>query len=171
MAFLFYNALLGIGRNREMSNFEDEFSLEIHCPGTTRILSHIRPFICSIARDMGFSEEEIAQIEISVDEVCSNVLSHAYCNALPKDYCFDPVTSYQIQILLKVAKDQLHITISDFGVGNRTGPHIGVRNLDEYAEKGHGLGTYIINKFMDKVEICYPDDSGTRVTMVKFLSR
>lgn len=154
-----------------MSNFEDEFSLEIHCPGTTRILSHIRPFICSIARDMGFSEEEIAQIEISVDEACSNVLCHAYSNMLPNDYCYDRGPTYQIKIVLKVAKDHLHITISDFGVGNRNGPHIGVRDLDEYAQKGHGLGTYIIQKLMDKVEICYPDDSGTRVTMVKFLSR
>jgi anti-sigma regulatory factor (Ser/Thr protein kinase) len=154
-----------------MSNLGDEFSLEIHCPGTTRILSHIRTFICSIARDMGFSEEEIPQIEISVDEACSNVLRHAYSNTLPKDYCLDHHQSYQIQIVLKVAKDHLHITISDFGVGNKKGPHIGVQNLDEYAQKGQGLGIYIIHKFMDKVDICYPDDSGTRVTMVKYLSK
>jgi serine/threonine-protein kinase RsbW len=154
-----------------MSNPGDEFSLEILCPGTTRILSHIRPFICSIARDMGFSDEEIAQIEISVDEACSNVLCHAYTNAISGDYCLDGHPSYKIQIVLKVAKDHLRITISDFGVGDKKGPHVGVQNLEEYAQKGHGLGTYIIQKFMDKVEISYPDDSGTQVSMVKFLPR
>ncbi|MBN1903032.1 ATP-binding protein [Candidatus Sumerlaeota bacterium] len=161
----------GNGRISDMYDMGDEFSLEIHCPGTTRILSHIRPFICSIARDMGFSDEEIAQIEISVDEACSNVLSHAYGNSLPGDYRFDFQPSYQIRIALKVAKDHLQITINDFGVGNKKGPHVGVRNLEEYAQKGHGLGTYIIKKFMDKVEISYPEDSGTQVSMVKFLSR
>lgn len=154
-----------------MSNPGDEFSLEIHCPGTTRILSHIRPFICSIARDMGFSEEEIAQIEISVDEACSNVLCHAYSNAISSDYCMDRHPSYKIQIVLKVAKDHLRITISDFGVGDKNGPHVGIQNLEEYTQKGHGLGTYIIQKFMDKVEISYPGDFGTQVSMVKFLPR
>lgn len=60
-----------------MGEEERNILVEIDCPGSTEILSLIRSLVTAVSGEMGFSDEEIAQIEISVDEVCSNVVCHA----------------------------------------------------------------------------------------------
>ena len=139
-------------------------AMEIFCPGRGEVLSILRNFVCSFAESMGFTREEIAKIEISVDEACANVVKHAYnqCECLNRD-------KSKIKISLWAADDRLRIEISDMGVGNSRGPHTGIKDLEEYKDKKHGLGTYIIQKFMDEVDVIYPAESGTVVTMVKFL--
>lgn len=142
----------------------EEIAMEILCPGRGEVLSILRNFVCSVAEAMGFTGEEIAKIEISVDEACANVVRHAYgkCKKGEKK-------DTKIKIALKAAEDSLRIEISDMGVGDRDGPHEGIRDLKEYENKKHGLGTYIIQKFMDEVDVAYPAESGTVVSMVKFL--
>jgi len=150
-----------------------EILFEINCPGNTRILSVIRRFICNIAQEMGFKEDEIAKIEISVDEACSNVICHAYDCAKEKGNVNTKQNPepFKLKIILKADGNHIRISISDFGIGDKRGPHHGVSDLDEYLDQGHGLGTYIISQFMDKVEVHYPKQAGTTVTMVKFLQR
>ena len=160
--------------------------IEIHCPVETKVLPLIRNFVSSVAREMGFSQEDIAKIEISVDEACSNVIRHAYIHLFQKlslstDKGYDenrrqkqfPRITPEPSIKLEVEAGQNHLQINiiDSGVGDKAGPHKGVHNLDEYIEKRHGLGTYIINRFMDRVKVDFPQGHGTTVTMVKFLER
>ena len=130
----------------------------------------IRSVVTAVSGEMGFSDEEIAKIEMSVDEACSNVICHAY-RIRKKESKAVSQAQVRIKLTLTAAQDHLHITISDFGVGNQKGPHDGVRNLEEYIRQGHGLGTYIIKRFMDKVEVFYPQESGTVVSMIKYLPR
>ncbi len=153
-----------MGENRE--NQENGLLMEIQCPGKGEVLAILRHFVCSVAEAMGFCKEEIAKIEISVDEACSNVVCHAYEKTRPDH---PDMPGSLIRIAIKAASDHLQITIMDDGVGLRDGPHCGVHNLEEYKNRGHGLGTYIIKKFMDKVDISHPEGSGTIVSMVKFL--
>jgi serine/threonine-protein kinase RsbW len=155
----------------KMDKSEKGILMEIHCPDCGEVLSMIRSFVCCVARGIGFCDEEIAKIEISVDEACANVVRHAYEKEKQKKGKSEQETQYKIKILIKAAEDHLQVIISDYGIGKKEGTQWGVRNLEEYLEQGHGLGTYIINEFMDKVEILYPKDAGTTVSMVKYLQR
>ena len=150
----------------ENQNSKDDLFLEVHCPGKGEILSIIRHFVKDVARDMGFKEDEIIKIVMSVDEACSNVVRHAYERYNSGKTGGGP---YEMKIRVKAACDHICISISDQGVGDKTGPHKGVRSIEEYQKECHGLGTYIIRKFIDKVEVQYPADSGTTVSMTKFL--
>jgi len=144
--------------------------VEVDCPCSKEVLSLIRSVVTAVSREMGFSDEEIAKIEMSVDEACSNVVGHAY-RIRKRETSAVSQTQVRIKLGITAAWDHLHITISDFGVGNAKGVHDGVQSLEEYLRRGHGLGTYIIKRFMDKVEVFYPQESGTVVSMIKYLPR
>jgi len=151
----------------KMESETNSVYMEISSSGRSRDLSILRKMVCCIAHEVGFDEEEIAKIEMSVDEACANVVCHAYKqfpSLAGEKRCL-------IKLVIEANEEQMHITISDYGVGDSEGPHNGVEDLQEYARRGHGLGTYIIRKFMDQVEFCYPGDSGTKVSMVKYISR
>ena len=57
--------------------------LLIEAPGHGSYLAYIRNLIGDLARQVGFPEDEVAKIEMAVDEACSNVVEHAYAD--PKD--------------------------------------------------------------------------------------
>ncbi len=46
---------------------------EVRCPLSGPALHVIRVFVETLAREMGFDSESVAQIEMAVDEACSNV--------------------------------------------------------------------------------------------------
>jgi len=138
----------------------------------------IRTFVETVARQMGFDEENVAQIEMAVDEACSNVLLHAY----PKqegqetEVIDPPETEAPADVIVRLIVDSrgLAISIIDRGIGDIDGPHDGIQSIEEYCDlEGdyHGLGTYIIRSFMDEVEYHFPQEKGTVVRMRKFLNR
>lgn len=149
--------------------------LEMHCTLSGPVLQILRVFVETVARQMGFEEHCVTQIEMAVDEACSNVLLHAYPGSgLPRDTCHpesEPLAS-AITLRMHIEDDALGIWIIDHGVGALGGPHRGVESVEEYLqrqEKYHGLGTYIIRSFMDEVEYDYPSGKGTVVRMKKYL--
>ena len=147
--------------------------LEVRCPLDLEVLAVIRTFITSLGQQMGFDETQIGEIEMAVDEACANVIRHAY-----KHLGFSPDTTpgatppEDCQLLLRLAmgSGMLRIQVIDNGIGNhRTQP--GADNVEQYLERGArgGLGNVIIKNFMDEVQYDYPSESGTVLTMVKYL--
>ena len=47
-------------------------------PSRTENLLEVREFVGTAARSFGFSEEDIANIVLAVDEACTNIIKHAY---------------------------------------------------------------------------------------------
>ena len=143
-----------------------EIVLEISRPMEGEVLPAIRGLMTTIAAQMGFSEEDIDQIEISVDEACANVIKHAYHGQ-------ESGSSGEPGIRLKARRysDRLQIQVSDYGKGAKDGTHKGAADLNEYRrrEKPGGLGTLIMTRFMDKVLVDYPEGKGTVVTLIKNL--
>ncbi|MEK6649758.1 MAG: ATP-binding protein, partial [Bacteroidota bacterium] len=45
---------------------------------TTDHLLEVRSFIDAAARQFGFSDDEVANIVLAVDEACTNIIKHAY---------------------------------------------------------------------------------------------
>src|SRR5260370_13559354 len=55
-----------------------ERTFQLHVPSSTQNLSMIRDFVGSIGERAGFSESDVAKLELAVDEACANVIEHAY---------------------------------------------------------------------------------------------
>lgn len=139
---------------------------EVHCPVHTSLLRTIRCFVVEVARDMGFSEEDLAQIEMAVDEACSNVALHAYDTPAESEQC--------IQMRLTMDEQSLNIMIRDEGRGLPCSEHHGVADMEEYLEPErenyHGLGIMIMKQFMDEVDVVGNQGKGTEVRMKKYLA-
>ncbi len=156
----------------------DTVDLEICCPVETRILSILRAFSIAMADEVGFNEEGAAQVEMAVDEACTNVIRHAYKHLgispdLPEEKRNrddDARRSCVLKLRALLGRDYLKFSIIDHGIGLNRMP-CGVQSVEEFQEKGGqgGLGIYIIHNFMDEVEYDFPPESGTILTMTKFL--
>lgn len=136
--------------------------LEFRCQVDTTLLGLLRDFVCTVARRLEFSEQQIAEIEISVDEACANAMEHAY----DKD---GQAQTTDVQVELFLSPDRLTIKISDSGTGTPDLDHsMNMESyLDIHREKFRGLGMVLMRKFMDEVSIQATPGIGTVVEMTK----
>ncbi len=176
---------------KTMGEQKEIIDLEIRCPPETRVLSHLRSVATAIAEEKGFSLEEIGQIEMAVDEACTNVVRHAYKHLgvspdVEDEKRVEPVVVWEedeaskkeskpicvIRMRITIGDDMLRFRIIDNGIG-LSEEHSGVTNLEEYLEREGqgGLGIYIIKNFMDEVEYSFAPGKGTVLTMTKYLNK
>ncbi|MGF1572350.1 MAG: ATP-binding protein [Sumerlaeia bacterium] len=143
----------------------DVVDLELSCKPHSRMLGSLRCIVTNLAKEHGFQEEQIGQIEMAVDEACANVIRHAYDET---QRCNEEI--FRISIRLTMCQQAMTIHVIDYGVGLRNKPK-GASNVAEYVERGAngGLGLHIIDSFMDEVRYEYPNNSGTHVIMKKYL--
>jgi serine/threonine-protein kinase RsbW len=138
--------------------------IEMNVPAKPDYVGVVRLTISGLANRMGFSFDEIEDIKIAVSEACTNVVNHAY-----KD---DEVKG-QVRIGCNIFEDSLEITVVDEGksfdvetISENLGPVDG-KTVDQLNEGG--LGLFLIDTLMDKVEI--KSEAGVAVTMTKYLHR
>ncbi|WP_457551929.1 ATP-binding protein [Desulfobacula sp.] len=93
---------------------------------------------------------------LAVDEACSNIIKHSY----KKDY------DRKIDLSVKLETNLLTISIIDHGISFDKNS-IKERNIDKI--KPGGLGLYIINQVMDKVEYSRTEEGFNKITMIKEL--
>ncbi len=131
------------------------FSMQI--ASRTDNLEIIRMFVADIAKNLGMTEEAVYEIELAVDEACTNVIKHAYR--------FDS-TQY-IDITVQTNSRKLTIIISDRGVGFNPDQ----LESPELRIKKHargGLGIALIRKVMDEVTFDIHPGQRNEVRMVKY---
>ncbi len=119
-------------------------------------LKHIRKVMKDIMSKTRLSKEDSGCIILAVDEACSNIIKHSYKN----DY------NQKIDLTIKLEKTLLTISITDTGIRFDKNS-IKTRNIDEI--KPGGLGTYIINQVMDRVEHNCTAKGLNRIKMMKKL--
>lgn len=156
---------------------------EIRCVPESEALWPMRSFATSIAREMGFADEEVDQIEMAVDEACANVIRHAYKHmGFSSDFAAGSSPSLApgseppsiedcfLLVRIHIAPDGLAFEIIDRGVGIETQPK-GVEGIDEYVQRGGrgGLGIFIMREFMDEVAVEPRQGGGTVLRMAKKL--
>lgn len=147
-------------KTKAVSKKTNSFRLKL--PANSENLDIIRKFIAGIAENMGFSEEEIYQIELAVDEACANVIRHAYVEENTKDK--------NIHVSVKSKAALIEITIADTGVGFNP-DEIQTPNMDEYLKKMKpgGLGLHLIKTLMDEVNFRINPGVRNEVQMTKHL--
>ena len=142
--------------------------LEIQAPGEVRSLGHIRKAVADLAHTIGFPEDEVAKVEMAVDEACSNVVKHAY--APDKQWCWrhDP----EIRLEIRTEDGRLVIEINDHGqkfdFAGYQPASIQARINDM---KTSGYGIFIMRQFMDEVQYHSSDQEGNTLRLVKYLKK
>ena len=123
-----------------MPSIERKFTL--HVPSSTENLALIREFVASVGMQAGLTEDEVAKIELAVDEGCANVIEHAYGHDLTKE----------VVVRAIVDEDKLWIKVVDTGRGFDPSkvPDEDLQHLVEQRKSG-GLGMRLMKTLMDEV--------------------
>jgi len=135
-----------------------KFNLKV--ASTPENLGTIREFIHDISLNAGFDTEIAGQIELAVDEACTNVIKHAHH--------FEHNKSIELQVLLDAQK--ITIKITDRGLGFDV-DKVAKPDLQKYiheAKKG-GLGIHLMRSLMDEVQFDFNPGVKNQVTLVKYL--
>lgn len=143
--------------SRQKKNKKQEFRLQISA--STDNLQIIRDFIHHLTSEAGFSAEQIDQIELAVDEACTNVIKHAYR--------YDASRLIDLKILLDPEK--IEIVITDYGPGfdPQKLPEPDINHSMKTAKSG-GLGIHLMKKVMDRVTFNIKPGQKTEVHLIKF---
>jgi anti-sigma regulatory factor (Ser/Thr protein kinase) len=133
--------------------------IELKIPSDVYYLESVRAFIGKLSETLRFTKKRIADIQLALDEICSNAVYHG-------SKC---VTS-EIQLQISVDTHALEITVRDTGRGD-IHEWITPERLAEIqaqrspaGESGHGL--YLIKCLTDVHKLKANADGGTDVTAI-----
>jgi len=101
----------------------------------------IRKMVENICSSMGFSEREVFDMKLAINEAHANVIEHAYFGS----------DKGEIYFKFMIYQDRLDILIKDFGsILDQKTIKGEPKHLPEL--EGSGLGLFLINNIMDEVE-------------------
>ncbi|MCP3871801.1 MAG: ATP-binding protein [Desulfobacteraceae bacterium] len=117
-------------------------------------LKQIRKAMTDATSKAGFSKEVAGRIILAVDEACSNVIRHSCKHDHTKE----------INLEIALEKECLTISIIDNGIKFDVNS-VEARDVSEV--RPGGLGLYIMEKTMDKVEYSRTPDGLNKLTLAK----
>ncbi len=124
-------------------------------------LANIGSFVSERARLSGMSEKQVFQVQMAVDEACTNAIVHAY-QGDPKG---------QVRVCCYLEGNDFVVEVVDqgqvFDASSVPEPDLG-RPLEE-RDIG-GLGLFFMRKLMDSVVFVAPREGGNQVIMRKHIS-
>ena len=119
-------------------------------------LKQIREAITDVTSKAGFSKEIAGSIILAVDEACSNVIKHSCQHDHTKE------------IILEIEPDKKCLTISIIDDGIKFDvDSVEARDINEV--RPGGLGLYIMEQVMDKVEYSQTPDGLNKLKLTKNL--
>jgi len=140
-----------------MTNF---FSLAVD--SRLERLGEISEFIENATRVFGLNDDQTYDVQMAVDEACTNVIEHAYRGR--KDGTID--------ITCEKRGNNLVVVIRDFGERFDPKQITRPRTQDPLSRRNvGGLGIFFMQKMMDKVEFKFSPSEGNRLTMVKKIKK
>jgi anti-sigma regulatory factor (Ser/Thr protein kinase) len=149
--------------------------IALRVPRDTFYLSLVRHAVTDLARRAGFLPAAVAEIEMAVDEACSNAVRHAR-GGRPLEGPAGPApmgSAFYDAISVDAVGDPAGITVT-IADGGEPFPfdRVGVEDLESYlaTRQAGGLGVYIIRRFMDEVEYRHEPERGNELRMRKYLA-
>lgn len=141
-----------------MGFIEQKFTL--HVPSSTQNLAMIRDFVASIGQQAGLGDDDVARLELAVDEACTNVIEHAHHGDATKD------------VVVRATFDDtaLKLEVLDSGIGfdPTTMAPMDLQRLVHDRRSG-GLGLRVMHTLMDEVSYEIVPGERNRLRMVKKL--
>ena len=143
-----------------MSVIERKFLLQV--PSSTENLAIVREFLNNVGRQAGMNDDEVAKVQLAVDEACSNVIEHAYGHD----------SSKEVMVRVSFDHETLRIEVIDTGQGFDPSS-IPRQELEELVaqRKTGGLGVRLIQKLMDEVHYEVGPGMKNQIRMVKKIAR
>src|SRR5699024_6697696 len=136
--------------------------IEMKVTANPEYVGVVRLSVSGIANRMGFNYEVIEDLKVAVAAAVSNAFYHAYNS--------DEVG--EVTIGLGVYEERLEVMVADRGgsfdlkdIKDKIGPYHADESVESLQEGG--LGLFLINALMDKVEI--NNEYGVIVLMTKYL--
>jgi serine/threonine-protein kinase RsbW len=143
-----------------MASLEQRFTL--HVPSSTQNLAMIRDFVSNVGTQAGLAEDDVAKLELAVDEACTNVIEHAHGGDLTKD----------VVVRAEFDEKTLRIEVVDTGRGFDPAllPDEPLPEMVAHRRSG-GLGLRMMKTLMDEVSYEIVPGDRNRLRLVKRLSR
>jgi serine/threonine-protein kinase RsbW len=141
--------------------------ISLQAPGRYSQLYAIRQAVVDLCTRCGLCDFKTAQLEMAVDEACSNVIEHSYGGeAAPGD----DLNRTGLRINLIRAKDRIIVEIYDQGTGFDFENSATVSPPDYVDEcRQRGLGMYIIRCFVDDASYRRGTPEGNCLRLTKLL--
>jgi serine/threonine-protein kinase RsbW len=144
----------------------DDFSgerLVLSFPRDTHYLALIRKVVADTATRAGFTADDVAKIELAVDEACSNAIIYQVERDGTERFS-------ELVVEVRISRSRYTVVLVD---GGAPYPFDDKGNFDledrlRTLEAG-GLGIYMIKNFMDEVLYEHSATRGNMLTMVKHL--
>ena len=129
-------------------------------PGRFEYLAQIAELVTRVARDAGLTDDDVFNVEMAVDEACSNVIEHAYAQ-----------TAGEIELTCTIPEQgRLEVVIHDqgkpFDPAAVPEPEV-IDGASLDALPTGGLGLYFMRKLMDEVRFHFAPGDGNTLYMVK----
>ena len=154
--------------NKCSTNMTNQFSKDqsthtLYFPASFESLALVSVFVGQAAKECGLEDAGIFDVQLAVDEACSNIIEHAYGGECQED----------IECTCEIVNEELKVVLEDCG---RPFNPLDVPNPNVDASlndrKGGGLGLYFMRQLMDEVSFQFipakMNHSGRNVlTMVK----
>jgi serine/threonine-protein kinase RsbW len=142
---------------------QGQSSQTLHFPARFESLVGVSEFVGLAAKECGFDTADVYDVQLAVDEACSNIIEHAYGGE-----CHD-----DIGCTCQIADETLTVVLED--CGRPFNPlDVPAPNLkaDLNDRNGGGLGLYFMRQLMDKVSFQFIPDKANHngrnvLTMVK----
>ena len=137
----------------------------LHVPAHFGFLKVIRQSVTEVGERSGLGNRFTAQLEMAVDEACSNIIEHSYGSPPGVDPNLDQP---KLRLHMIRRKDRIEIEIFDKGSGfdmEHQTPIVPEDYIDP--RRVRGLGLYIINHFVDEVQYLRHTPSGNCLRLTK----
>jgi serine/threonine-protein kinase RsbW len=121
-------------------------------------LDEIRDFVGDIARDGGFGDKDVYNIQLATDEAASNIIEHAY----------EGITDGVLDLSCGMENEAIRISLIDYGEPfDPSAIPLPDLKADLSDRKIGGLGIFLMRKLMDEVHYEPRDDKSNVLTMIK----
>ena len=121
-------------------------------------LDEIREFVGGVARQGGFSDKDVYNIQLATDEAASNMIEHSYEN----------IPDGVIDLSCGMEGDQIRIVLIDYGEPfDPSAIPLPDLKADLSDRKIGGLGIFLMRKLMDEVHYEPKPDKSNILTMIK----
>lgn len=121
-------------------------------------LAPVRTLIAQGCRHYGIGEQLCSQLQLTVDELCTNIILHGYANQTPGE----------ITVTFAYNAPQIQILLEDHGTpfDPRYAPPPDL-TADWAARTVGGLGIYLAQQVVDRLEYTSHPVAGNRLRLIK----
>jgi len=121
-------------------------------------LDEIRDFVGAIAREGGFGDKDVYNIQLATDEAASNIIEHAY----------EGVSDGVLDLSCGMEAEAIRIILIDYGEPfDPSAIPMPDLKADLSDRKIGGLGIFLMRKLMDEVQYEPREDKSNVLTMIK----